>query len=268
MNNIIAINPRGIRDLMHYKVRRIKVKGASALEMLRRTKWNVFTEGTDSGSDIILSTDSYLGRMGRAAALTEIHFPGITIEAGEVRSSYWREATLMRLRNNPPKNQDDARLMMLRLSRYERIDPVVIIDGKQFDPELELMEDGTLHPKVVHFPIWQYMTAYLLVISAISFTDMDSASVVLNRAEVVCYRTSVVLESMAHQLFLLGNIRDAVILFETILEMRETALTLFALYTLTGEAEYRERLISQYSPSILGFMNESFPDLAKAKTIA
>jgi hypothetical protein len=237
----------------------ILINCAEPIELLRRTRWNI--PGSESGAisqeqiarwNQELDERSCLGRLAKAAVLIGQNFPDSSIMAANVMEDFLRNIMLEMIgkENHPPLS------MLEEILLYEEPHAVIQVDGAQFDPISKFMLADIVHPKVELHPIWEHITCSLLV-SKSNLTENPLEKMnILDQADEICPDTTLVMENKIFPLMLLGKSDEAIRLMLKVVKRRPTARALFVISELTGDAQYRQRLMREYPSGIIEILLE------------
>jgi hypothetical protein len=229
---------------------------------LRAYPW-VISQGTAASQEQImewnftLDTKSCLGRVARAIAIVERHFPHTHVGYGEVWSDYLAGRLLVQVHCKPEQAKALRCGMLEEVLMYEDPHAVALIDGEQFDPLSTVAQMGEIrHPRIEPFPAWEGVRSARLVSIANQEKDAEKRLKLLDDAERLCPGTVLVAENRVGPLLLLGRAAEATALLKTCLSRRPTARTLFVLWLCTEKQEYLEQLEQVYTPQMTELLRQ------------
>ncbi len=230
-------------------------------EALRNFPWN-FETGVNvdqrqmSEYNLLLDGRSCLGRTAQAAALVELQFPKETVGCAEVLSDHLGGDMLTQVHDSLPYDEKLRDEWLKEVLLYEEPHAVVTVDGKQFDPLSTVFPVEIEHPKVQEHPLWEGIASAMMIAEAWLEDNPDKKLQILENAEKQCPGTTVVAENKASALILLGREDEAVILLKDVLVKRPCARTLFCLWLLTQDDEYKQRLDKEYTPYMIEILKK------------
>ncbi len=246
-----------IRNLAYRQAEKLEyVLKDSPLDTLRTIKFNIQTsQFIDQMQFVLLNLEldskSCLGRAAQAAAIAEKHFPEANLKIAEVWQDLLAGIMLTLLYQNPNKQFDPS--FMQELLMYEEPHLVLMVNGVQFEPlSLQLGHD-IQHPRIQPFPLWEGITASVLVSKAWLEPKPEKKLEILQQAEKICPGIVLIRENMCEPLELLGRIDEVIETAKWCLKHRPCARTLYVLCLLTGEQKYYNELTRKYSEEIIKY---------------
>jgi len=195
-----------------------------------------------------LDGKSCLGRVAQAAAIVEKRFPEAKIEIAEVWEDWLAGIMLKMLKEEPARRLDPT--FMQELLMYEEPHLVLVINGKQFEPLSIQLGQNIEHPKIKTFPLWEGVTASVMVSEAWLEKNPNRKLKILKQAEKICPGLTLVRENMCAPLELLGRIDEVIENAKWALERRPCARTLYVLWLFTGNQVYYKQLTEKYTEEI------------------
>lgn len=229
---------------------------ANPKDALMNFPWN-FEQGTEINQkqmaewNLVLDGRSCLGRTAQAAALVELQFPNTKVGYGEVISDHLREDMLDQVHRNLPYDEKLREEWLKEVLLYEEPHAVITVDSEQFDPLSTVYPVEINHPKIQSHSLWEGVASSIKIAEAWLENNPEKKLKILEMAEKICPGTTVVAENKAGALILLDKIDDAIDLLKEMLERRPCARTLFVLYLLTQDEQYKKRLDKEYTPYMI-----------------
>lgn len=230
-------------------------------EALKNFPWN-FGQGIEINQremaewNLVLDGRSCLGRTAQAAALIELHFPDSQIGYAEVISDHLRRDMIDQVHESLPYDEKLRDEWLKEVLMYEEPHAVVIVDSEQFDPLSTIYPIEINHPKIQPHPLWEGVASSVKVAESWLENDPEKKLEILETAERICPGTTVVEENKAGILITLGKIDEAIDIMKDLLERRPTARTLFCLYLLTQDEQYKQRLDKEYTPYMIDILKK------------
>lgn len=199
------------------------------------------------------------GRAVKAAVLAEQHFPSVELYAGEVCEDLFR---LLLLDQATPESWEDE-TYIAEILQYENPHLAILTaDGKQFDPIFNAISQTPSelkHPKVKQLPLWECLySSYLISAANIArITDLAAYSELLDAACAACPEMILHQENFISKYAGMGHWGEAIRYATLVAEQRKDARTLWALWAMTGDESYAQRIRSEYHPNMLVYLNKT-----------
>ncbi len=182
--------------------------GSDPVETLQNITFNVQVGQTIDQRrfaklNLELNSESCLGRVALSAAIIEKHFPNANLQLAEVWKD-WLANLMLKLLQEDWSRRFDASFMQ-ELLMYEEPHLILTVDNIQFEPLSIALGQDIKHPQIKTFPLWEGITASVLVSKAWLETDPSKKLKILNQAEKICPGLTLVQENMCTPLELLGQ---------------------------------------------------------------
>jgi hypothetical protein len=253
MNIIVDMVRRMVLD----KVRTMNLPTYSdPLEALQRFPWNfpstLVKQRQFAEWNLSLDGRSCLGRVAQSAALLELQFPNASVTCGEVLVDQLREDMMRRIRvEGLPRDQGLRQEWFTKVLMYEQSHSVIIVDGVQFDPLSTKYGQEIRHPHIQLYPVWEIITASIMVSQAWLNPNPDSRLVMLDFAEWLCPGTAIVAENRMYSLFFLGRRDEVMRIVQDLIQRRPTAELLFYSWGITGNPWYVNQIRNRYGVEMI-----------------
>lgn len=235
--------------------------GKTALETLKMIKFNIpvgcnlFTQREIAEQNIVLDQVSCLGRVAQSVAIVEKHHSGCNIEVAEVLEDYFQSIMMRELANDSKKSYDDTFIQELLL--YEEPHSVLVVNGVQFDPISVMFDaDDIVHAKIMSNSSWKSICACVLVAQSHLVDSVQSKMDILVEAERLCPGLLVVAENMIGAHIMLGDVDEAMKMLNQLLTTRTSARTLYCIYLLTNDTNYRDKLVDTYTEGVFNYLED------------
>lgn len=233
-----------------------KIKSRPMIQhSLREIDWNI-TGGVQPSQNTIarwnldLDERGCLGRVAQASAIVARQFPATSPLYAEVWEDALRNKILKILRIVTQGQKPTAGITELLedILTYEEPHAVLMIGHHQYDPLSGKLGRDIRHPHVKLFPLWEAIAAARLVSEAYLTKNAAKKFTLLRQAEEICPGTMLVAENKIAALWMARQESNAIRSLRRILEKRPTARCLWALWFLTRDKKYIDRLNSTYTP--------------------
>ncbi len=195
-----------------------------------------------------LDSESCLGKVAQAAAIAEKQFPEAKIEMAEVWEDWFANTMLKMLKEEPVRRLDPT--FMQELLMYEEPHLILVINGKQFEPLSIQLGQAIKHPRIKPFPLWEGITASVMVSEAWLEKNPNRKLEILKQAEKICPGLTLVRENMCAPLELLGKMGEVIKNAKWAIERRPCARTLYVLWLFTKNQVYYKQLAEKYTEEI------------------
>lgn len=116
------------------------------------------------------------------------------------------------------------------------------------------------HPKVLRLPLWECLYAAYLVSAAIEvrLTDPASYSNLLDLAGAACPEMILPKENLVSKYSQMGQWEEAIRHATVVAGYRKDAKMLWALWQMTEDESYADRIRSEYHPRMLIYLNNTY----------
>jgi hypothetical protein len=186
-----------------------------------------------------------LGRTTVAAAYVERYFPETSSMAGDVIDDFFWEI----LSHNRIQNIQEKQGYLEEILMYEDPHTILLVDDQQFDPLSNMTGMHVHHRNVEYYPVWDLAYSSMLCGVAGISHDVTIIEQALARASQYV-QTIEVLYQKVRLGALLDNMDMVVENCDRIIAQKPSARALLTLYSVTGNNEYKDRLVNTYTESI------------------
>jgi hypothetical protein len=205
---------------------------------------------------LALDENCLLGHLAKIAVFLDDHYSEKNFYVAEVCRNLFAEQFIDQAKKQPEKWGE----LIEKILQFEEPHIVITHQGRQYDPFFKLNAGRDFselkHPAVREHLLWEGLHMRYLVCEAFLTSEIGSIDLLMALWEIVeLYPESLIAqESLGIAQCFLNQFDLAIYSIENATRIRKDARMLCFLWHLTEDSEYREKIISDYSPEMFEYL--------------